>query len=249
MTKLYPMIFKRRSVRKYDPALKLTREEIAAIENKINEVVPLFPEIKTKVVLETVDKTTLNKGTHCILLYSEKAPGYTQNAGYILEQLDLYLCSMNIGVCWYGLAKPKAKELDGLPYVIMLGLGKSAPEDFRKDISEFSRKDSEEIWQGEFEESVKEAARLAPSACNSQPWVVKSDSEKIEVFRNTEPKTIIPRSHRPFFGGIDCGIFIFFLELALTANNYCFERTLFKDAEPQNGLQQLARYDIYDKFI
>ncbi len=249
MTKLYPYIFKRCSVRKYDDNLKITEAELEAIQNKIAELVPLFPEIKTKVLLETVDKSSLKKGSHCILLYSEKVDGYTVNAGYMLEQLDLYLCSMDIGVCWYGLAKAKEKEYEGLPYVIMLGLGKSKPTDFRADISQFNRKDINNTWQGEFDNTVKQAAALAPSACNSQPWIVKSNNERIEVFRNTEPKTIIPKSHRPFFGGIDCGIYLFFLELSLTANNFCFERSLYKNEADLNGLQKLAQYDIYDKFI
>lgn len=249
MTRLYPYIFKRRSVRKYNNELEISKEELKLIKDKIAEVVPLFPEIKTEIVLAPVDKSTLKKGSHCILLYSEKEEGYTVNAGYMLEQLDLYLCSLNIGVCWYGLAKAKEKERNGLPYVIMLGLGKSEPEDFRSDIKDFNRKDISEIWQGEFSERVKTASSLAPSACNSQPWIVKSSNEKIEVFRNTEPKTIIPKSHRPFFGGIDCGIYIFFLELALTANNFCFERSLYKNEAEENGLQKLAQYDMYDMFI
>lgn len=249
MTRLYPMIFKRRSVRKYNKELKISDNELKLIEDKIKELVPLFPEIKTEVVLETVNKSSLKKGSHCILLYSEEASGYTVNAGYMLEQLDLYLCSLNIGVCWYGLAKAKEKERNGLPYVIMLGLGKSAPEDFRSGIEDFNRKDINETWEGEFDITVKTAASLAPSACNSQPWKIKSTAERIEVFRNTEPKTVLPRFLHRFFGGIDCGIYIFFLELALTGNNFCFERSLFKDEEAQNGLQKLAQYDIYGMFI
>ncbi len=249
MLKLYSQIFRRLSVRKYNDSLCITEAELSEIENKLNELVPLFPEIKTKAVLAPIEASSLKKGSHCILLYSEKKDGYTVNAGYMLEQMDLFLCSKNIGVCWYGLAKPKEKEFEGLPYVIMLGLGKSAPEDFRTEQTKVNRKELSQIWQGEFNEKVKAASRLAPSACNSQPWIIKSKVETIEVFRNTQPKTIIPRSHRPFFGGIDCGIFLFFLELALLKENFTYERLLFKAEKEENGLQKLAQYNIYDMFI
>jgi hypothetical protein len=35
----------------------------------------------------------------------------------MLEQIDLFMTSLNIGVCWYGVAKPKEMLYDGLKYV------------------------------------------------------------------------------------------------------------------------------------
>ena len=51
-------------------------------------------------------KTSCKRGEeYCILLYSEKKGDYLRNIGYIGEQLDLYLASLNIGACGLGSAK------------------------------------------------------------------------------------------------------------------------------------------------
>ena len=51
----------------------------------------------------------------------------------------------------------------------MLAFGKSRPEDFRKDVSKCKRKNTEEIWNGEFINDVANIVKYAPSACNTQP--------------------------------------------------------------------------------
>lgn len=72
----------------------------------------------------------------------------------------MFLASHDIGVCWYALAKAKGIHVNGLNYVIMLAFGKRRQQDFRKDLSEFKRKNREEIWKGSFDSDVIEAVRL-----------------------------------------------------------------------------------------
>ena len=61
------------------------------------------------------DQTTCKRGQeYCILLYSEKKLNYLQNIGYIGEQLDLYLASMNIGALWFGIGKVEETTYHGL---------------------------------------------------------------------------------------------------------------------------------------
>ncbi|WP_081468756.1 hypothetical protein [Sphaerochaeta pleomorpha] len=54
--------------------------------------------------------------------------------------MDLFLASHNLGSLWYALAKPDQMQVGGLAYVIMLAFGKSQEQDFRKNLSDFKRK-------------------------------------------------------------------------------------------------------------
>jgi len=46
------------------------------------------------------------KAPHYICLYSEKKSNYLMNAGFLLQQIDLYLSDSNLASCWLGMAKP-----------------------------------------------------------------------------------------------------------------------------------------------
>ncbi|SET34739.1 hypothetical protein SAMN05660297_02133 [Natronincola peptidivorans] len=127
--------------------------------------------------------------------------------------MDLFFASLDIGACWYALAKTEELQHDGLDYVIMIAFGKSRPEDFRKNISKCNRKDLKTIWHGEFNHTVADTVRYAPSACNTQPWRVVSDNNCIKVYRHTLIKSFIPKNKLPYYNSIDMGIFLCFLEI------------------------------------
>lgn len=238
------MIFKRKSIRRFDEALSLTEDELQEVRQKTETLIPLVNDMRVKFEIAERASTTAKRGEYCLLLYSEKKPLYLLNAGYLLEQTDLFLTSHDIGACWYALAKPKEAQLDGLDYVMMLAFGKSRPQDFRKKVSDFKRKSSEEIWQGDFDSVVIEAVRLAPSACNTQPWRIASNSSCIKVYRNTMIKSFIPKSKLPYYNSIDMGIFLCFLEIALTKKCYAFDKTLILQKCPVEGLLEIAQYLI-----
>ncbi len=215
MKEFYDMIFKRKSMRKFDEALFLTEEELVEIKQETEKLISLVDDIGVKFEIVKRASTTAKRGEYCMLMYSERKPNYLLNVGYLLEQMDLLLASHDIGVCWYALAKTKEIQVDSLDYVIMLAFGKSRPYDFRKAVSEFKRKNREEIWKGDFNSDVIEAVRLAPSACNTQPWRIVSDSNCIKVYRNTMIKSFIPASKLPYYNSIDMGICLCFLEIAM----------------------------------
>jgi len=243
MNELYDVIFKRKSIRKFDETLLLTEEELAEIEQQTEKIIPLVENIKVKIERTKRTNTTAKYGEYCLLLYSEKNPFYLLNAGYLLEQMDLFLSAKEIGVCWYGMAKTKVKQVDGLEYVIMLAFGKSHPEDFRKNGLGFNRKSKEEIWKGEFDADVIEAVRLAPSACNTQSWRFESDSKSIHVFRTKKIKSLIPAVFLSYYNRIDLGIALCFLELALTKKGFSFDRTLLTE-ETEDQVVDPSRLSI-----
>ena len=249
MKKLYTYLDKRKSIRTVEKNNSLTNEDIQNINYYLKQLKPLFNECRIRTELVKNNKTNSKIGEYNLLIYSTKPESknsnYLLNIGYMFEQLDLYLFSINIGCCWLGLPKPKG-ELKDNEYVIMIGLAKIKEDDLRKDLSDFKRKPNEETWVGEFNKDVIEKSCLAPSACNSQSWKVKAENNTLYVYRDKNIKTIIPRGFRRFFNSIDLGIYLCFLEIALLKNNYKFNRTIINDEFDNNDLILIARYEIYE---
>lgn len=231
-------------MRSFDKTLHLTESELREIKQKTERLSPLADDIKVSFEIVKRADTTAKWGEYCLLMYSEKKPHYLLNAGYMLEQMDLFLSSREIGACWCGLAKAKQIRLDGLDYVIMLAFGKSRPQDFRSKISEFKRKNREEIWEGDFDCDAAKAVRLAPSACNTQPWRIVNNGNCIKVYRNTRVKSFIPAGILGYYNSIDMGICLCFLEIAMLEKGYAFGKTLILEENAGLEFLKIAEYAI-----
>ena len=243
MDKLYDMIYKRKSIRKFDRSLTVTKDELEQLEHYIQQIEPLSDEIKIRFKIVDSAETTCKRGEYCLLMYSEKKPYDLLNAGYMLERIDLYLASLDIGACWYGFGKPKEIDPEGLDFIIMIAFGKCRSQDFRKDIAKCRRRKPDEIWEGSFYRDIAAEVRYAPSSCNMQPWRVVSSNQSISVYRTEHVASIMPKSKRPFYNTIDMGIFLCFLEICLLHGNYVFSRELF-DRYEENGLIKIAQYEL-----
>lgn len=242
----YNMIFKRKSFRRFNDKLKLSKEELMDIENKIITLVPLEDNIEIKYKIVPRSETTCKRGEYSLLLYSEEKENYLLNLGYIFEQLDLYLASKDIGVCWYGMGKTQEAMHGNLNFVIMLALGKVEASEFRKDYRKAKRKETNEIWTGPSNlMHIAEVVKYAPSACNTQPWRIKVEKDIVKIYRNTRIKSIMPKEKVPFYNSIDMGIFLCFLELAFQHNSISFKKHLCT-GEEKDGLIQVAEYEIYN---
>lgn len=175
-------------------------------------------------------ETTCSRGQeHCILLYSEEKAGFLPNIGYIGEQLDLYLASMNIGALWFGIGKTQVRW-DGLQFVIMIAIAKMPEDKFRRDMFKSKRKPLEEIWLGDHL-GMANIVRFPPSACNTQPWIVESREGRLEVYRYKRPgkRGIMPADRVIYYNRIDIGIFLLFLEVCMAHEGIRFERILHSD--------------------
>ncbi len=236
---LYDMIFKRKSVRRYDPALHLSQAELNDIEAQLGKLKPLVGDIKLSYRIVKREETTCKIGEYCLLIYSEQKPRYPENVGYVLEQLDLYLAAHDIGACWYGYGKTPQKADGDRPFAIMIAFGKSRPTDFRKDYTKAARKPLDVIWDGTLALDAAQDARMAPSAVNSQPWRVVARADELKVFRAAR----LTRLALGYFNQIDMGIYLCFLELALTHHGYRFTRTL-PDAPAGGAMLPVADYRI-----
>ncbi|MBR7133049.1 MAG: nitroreductase [Clostridia bacterium] len=241
----YKQIFKRKSFHIFKDTDTLANDEIQELKDFIKTVKPLNPEIKTEICIVPEKETTCKRGGEfCILFYSETKDEYLRNIGFVGEQIDLYLASKNIGALWFGIGKPKEMQVNGLDFVIMISIAKMDDDKFRKDMLKSKRKPISEIWNGDTL-SVAEIVRFTPSACNTQPWIVKNTGSDLFVYRYKKPgkRGIMPADKVRYYNKIDMGIFLFMLETCLAHENYKFDRTLFADTSDDSLEQTLiAKY-------
>lgn len=245
---LYEMIFKRKSFHLFRDTLQITKEDLQKINEAFPTLIPLVKDIQVKIRIVPASETNCKRGEeYCILFYSEEKDNYLPNIGYIGEQLDLYLASLNIGTLWFGIGRSEEVDYDGLKFVIMMGISKMQENTFRKDMFKSKRKPVEEIWQGDAYTDIANIVRFAPSACNTQPWFVESSKDKLEVYRYKKEgkRGIMPINKVIYYNRIDIGVFLCFLELCFQHNSIVFERMLLSDlSDNQVEYTQIVTYQI-----
>ena len=247
-SRLYPMIFKRKSFHIFRDIGSIDPYELQCIEEAYKTFTPLVSDIKTAIKIVPADETTCKRGQeYCILLYSEKKENYLQNIGYIGEQLDLHLASLGIGALWFGIGKPDKPSYNGLDFIIMIAIAKVDDDKFRKDMFKSKRKPLQEIWDSEYYREIGNIVRFAPSACNTQPWKVTTEEKCLIVYRYKKPgkRGIIPADKVAHYNRIDIGIFLCFLELSLMENDIAFEREFITDnADDETEEVLTAKYRL-----
>ncbi len=245
-SQLYETMFKRKSIRKYDMT-PLDDAAITKIKNYASGIKPLDERIPyefTYLSSDDVKNLFPIKAPHYICLYSGKKDGHFMNAGFLLQQMDLYFSANNIGSCWLGMAKP-SKELperkDGMEFIMMIAFGKTAEPLHRSRVSEFKRKGLGEITNIAGMEDVLEPVRLAPSASNSQPWFISGSGDELIVSRKSLNVITSPIFGK--FNQIDTGIALFHLWLSLDHQGKiaAFE---FKKTEVPKGYDYMATVRI-----
>jgi len=184
------------------------------------------------------------KAPHYICLYSEKKGNYLMNAGFLLQQIDLYLSDNNLGSCWLGMAKPSKEVpvlMNGLEFVIMLAFGNTTEPIHRANSSEFKRKDLSKISSVAGADELLEPVRLAPSASNTQTWFFSGDLDVITVSRKK-----LNLLKAPLYGKmnqIDIGIALFHLWLSLDHQGKVVSYLFEKDTAP-NGHEFMVKAKI-----
>ena len=245
--KLYDTIYKRKSVRNYKKE-KLSTVELNKIKEFLNKAKVLDEDInfEAKIVNSDDVKSLIPiKAPHYLQFFSEEKGDYLLNAGFILQQLDLFLSANELGACWFGLAKPKKEIIaeSNYEYVITLVFGKAEEENKRNSIEDFDRKNLDEIKEGDYHHNLLEAARLAPSATNGQPWYFKAESDKIHVFQkklNFLKKVFYKKMNR-----IDMGISLCHLWLAAVEYGYDFNFKRYSTSPAEiNGYNYLGTVEL-----
>jgi len=147
---------------------------------------PLYPEIRVHWDIVPRDQVRCIcpwTTPQLITVYSEETDGCLENIGFLFQQMDLYLQTLGLGVCWLGMGRmdPRtAGAVEGMRFVIMLAFGHPKGDQLRHDLKSFRRKPMEQITDRP--DPRLEPARLAPSAVNSQPWYFTHEGDTIHVW-------------------------------------------------------------------
>ncbi|MDD7739904.1 MAG: nitroreductase family protein [Fusicatenibacter sp.] len=191
---LYEAIFVRKSVRSYSFET-LSPQILDKIMDHYNEMPALFSGIGTEMAIldnrkgqEKMLSLLSVKAPYYLAFYSEESERYLMNAGYIMEQMVLYLCSIGLGTCFLGSNRVRKNELEknGKKLVALVAFGKSHGSHTRKQ-TEAKRLPLEELCvykevPRQWMTQILEAARLAPSSMNSQPWRFVVYDNRIHIF-------------------------------------------------------------------
>lgn len=169
---LYQTMFTRRSVRQYEKD-RLNAETLSAIQAYINET-KQFDGQNARFKVVTGEEANINH-PYAILAYCDADAAAYANIGFVLEKADLYIQSIGLGSLWLGMAKPKDAEKD---FCVMLAFGRTSVP-FRSGEADFNRLPLAEI--SDSDSNAAKAARLAPSAVNSQPWKLSFSENSVII--------------------------------------------------------------------
>ncbi len=219
----YEAVYNRTSVRKFKTEL-IPAEFFRQMNKFMEGLSPLYPKIGWKFVLfNAMDDEGHTKG-----LFRVKAPYYLvcyttddknawTQAGYLTEQVVLYLTSHGIGTCYQGGARAVLEhEPEGMHQRIVVAFGYAEGGPYReagsvkrlplKETCIFKEDPTPE------ESMILAAARLAPSSVNNQPWRFVVYQNRIHVFAREGmfAKVKVAREMRD----VDMGIVLYHLTLA-----------------------------------
>ena len=108
-------IFKRKSIRNYDPT-PLDSNRLEEISRNLQSLKPMLGDIKTEVKIILADQVTRklrNNAPHYVAAFSEAKGSYKVNIGFMLQQMDLYFSASGLGSCWLATPQP-TKKVGGL---------------------------------------------------------------------------------------------------------------------------------------
>ena len=131
---LYNCIYYRKSIRKFIME-EISVKEFSELEEFIKSIQSLYVNVRyrTKIIDMTKQNKTVSeigsvKAPYYVAFYSEKSEDALINAGYVLEQIVLYLTDRKIGSCYQGMIANDRFFLDDMRKspVIVLAFGRVA---------------------------------------------------------------------------------------------------------------------------
>ncbi len=209
---LFDAIFVRKSVRSY-LNVALDSQVLDDILRQFGEINGLFDTTESELVIW--DNT---KGQHKVLglfgvrapyylaLYSEDKDRAKMNAGYLMEQVALYLCCKGLGSCFVGSAivSKEKRERNNKKLMLVMAFGKAQKEATRRREAAkrlpmeklCAFKDKPKYWTNQ----LLEVARLAPSSMNSQPWRFVVLDNRMHVYSKKQKITYFKQWDEVNFG-------------------------------------------------
>jgi nitroreductase len=231
----YQAIFNRKSHRSFHPRA-LEEDKIVRLEKICREFRP-FAGVRAEFIRRSPDRVfrgvlaDLGKITgasfYIAFIGSSASPGVAEGIGYTGEGVILEATTLGLGTCWVsGFFRPDAVKdhlalAEGERIFAVTPIGYSEREMTAKDkiyrtiAGSQKRKSMDKIAEGpiaeRWQEKALEAARLAPSAANRQPWRFVVGANSIKVCTDG------PKDSDKYPKRLDCGIAMLHLELGAQA--------------------------------
>lgn len=203
---LYEGIYLRKSIRTYQME-KLDDKILENLQSFTNHLKML--DDNQKVQFEIVEGSEKTKAPYYLVLSALAVEGYELNAGFLMQQIMLYIMTKGLGSCFMQYHNLPISKIEGFEPVIMLAFGKTDQNLCReaakakrlklKDICSFKNLVNEDIKR------ILNAGRLAPSSFNSQPWRFVAYENRIHLFCR-KIKLPIRRNKRLKMQRVDVGI-------------------------------------------
>lgn len=246
----YPVISKRRSRRQFDHTQPIDPDLLERFRKFCEEFRP-FPDVRAVLVSESSDAVfkgaigsfgkVRDAPAFVAFIGNTRSPKVQEAVGYTGEGVVLEATASQLGTCWVGgffrpevaarLAETQENESvlavtpigyvcknESLEEKLMTGFGRTHK---RHPLSHLTTGLSERDWP-EWVRVSLEAARLAPSAVNRQPWGFHVEQDSVTVFvRTIEPGFQVSKR-------LDCGIAMLHIELGALSCGLRGERDLLE---------------------
>jgi nitroreductase len=232
----YPVIEGRRSRRQFDPAQLVSEQVLKDLRTACEEFRP-FSSARAELITENADEVFKGaigaygkvKGAQTAIAFiADMSDEHVQEkVGYMGEGIILEATALGLATCWVGgFFKPEvvtslikinknerilavtpvgySANQETTEEKIMTGFGRTH---LRKPLASMVTGLMEKDWLG-WIKSALEAARLAPSAVNRQPWGFHIEPDAITVsVRTTGPDFAVSKR-------LDCGIAMLHIDVA-----------------------------------
>lgn len=194
MMSLYEAIYNRKSTRNYSKK-SLSKDMLQNIKNEISLTDKLFQDSEVSLQIRSGEEMEdfvsgligsygKIEAPHYIIAFTSEDRKNLVNLGYVLEKIVLEITRLEVATCWMGShfdeeeLKEEFSTSKGMTPQVLVAFGEPGEGEvaLREDPDEAKRKDLSEIILGEIGEVPKDwveiidAAKMAPSAMNSQPW-------------------------------------------------------------------------------
>jgi len=253
------VIARRRSRRHFDPNLPIAPETLATLDKVCNQFAP-FPHARSRLVTESVESVFKGivgsygkvKGARAFIAFvgNMDDPFVQEKVGYTGEGIILEATASGLNTCWVaGFFRRETvaslidvSDKEQVLAVTPVGYAQQSESWEEKSMTRFGRSHNRlplsrlvrglprEKWP-DWVNICLEAARLAPSAANRQPWGYDVQENSITVFARTSgPEFNVSKR-------LDCGIAMLHLEVA-AADSGCMGEWEFLPSP------QVAKFEV-----
>lgn len=177
---LYDSIAQRKSCRNYRMQA-LGQDFLGEVEAAIASFEPLYPTLPIKYRFTAKVKGRFHVGApHYLIAEGTGDPGELENIGFVFEQLVLWFDAHEIGSVWLGSSRDAEISSKGND-VLAIGFG-HVTDSVHRSKEEFKRRPINEITNAP-EDFCIQAAHLAPSGMNTQPWYFEKREGKVLLYQ------------------------------------------------------------------